>query len=544
MLNRTGNKEKDPFRSKVMLKIVSALACIVLLSLVSVGQAYDNWGASVAAAGMGGAYVAVAGDPSGIFYNPAGLAKISQYMLYGMYNRQTLYGYISDEKPYTFATAGALPFSQAVMAFGFIQRGSWAKQTRFVTHNVLALSFARMFSPKISLGANAKFLFNSNYGDKSGAEVDLGLMVFATPGLTFGLAGENLAGTEVEPTDLGTYFLYNRRQVKLGMAYELSSGDYRTHLGVDVIFKEKKGLVSEGSNLNNLGIEQSLPFSSNSAVSLRAGYSLGKDYNQDFNSYAFGFSYELRSGNSLYRFDYSYQDYPFKSSESLAGDNRLALTVAFGAPKNANSLARQKEKLNLAAFNKKEKKPTNESAALNKPSPQSAVQTRPDDSKSRSQTDTLTKTDAKPSVPQPPAEVKDTTSRTLAQSTPEESKAVAGLVAGGVFKSLMITSQAKSNKDKSYLLLFQYNLEKVLEFVSEWKILISSSPSDSFLTKGSDFAVLQTISGLGIPPTAVLWDALDKTGKRVAAGKYYYTMYLKNNQGDKFLSGWNPLLVE
>ncbi len=87
--------------------------CLTLLSLTfalcNLSLAYDNFGASVAATGMGGAYVATAGDPASIFYNPAGLATIKQYSLYGMYNRQTTINYFLDEKPYALATAGAWP---------------------------------------------------------------------------------------------------------------------------------------------------------------------------------------------------------------------------------------------------------------------------------------------------------------------------------------------------------------------------------------------------------------------------------------------------
>jgi hypothetical protein len=42
----------------------------------------------------------------------------------------------------------------------------------------------------------------------------------------------------------------------------------------------------------------------------------------------------------------------------------------------------------------------------------------------------------------------------------------------------------------------------------------------------------------------VVWNADDRTGNRIVPGKYYYAKYLKSNQGDKFLSVWNPLLVE
>src|SRR3990172_7193975 len=567
-------------------------------AVLFIGKAhpYDNLGSSVIATGMGGAFVATANDPSGIFYNPAGLAQINQYTFYGMYNRQTTFGYFLDEKPYALATAGALPFSQGVLGLGISQKGSWFKETQVVAHNTVALGFARFVSPNISLGANAKFLFNTNYGDKTGADFDLGLLYFATPQLTLGLVGENLAGIDVLPDNLGTYYLYNRRQVKLGMAYEIINGEYRTRFGFDTIFKEKKGLVTDGNNLNNFGIQQSLPFSSNSQVSFRAGYSLGKDYNQDFNSYALGISYELYSGNNIYRFDYSYQDYPFESSESFAGDNRLALTVAFGAPKNGNGFAQQEEKLNLAVANKSEKakvvpeetkiQPEKKQAKTEKEqvdksafkvkkesdnlweapadtkreqrlseeidkSPSlSSAQVKPEQSKATSQKTAQAKPEDNQTASKPAApEGNKTTSPALAQLTPAENQLMAKPVPGSIFAGLKITSrtesyQAKSKKDKSYLFIFKYSLEEEQRYVSEWKLLISSSPSKSFLTQGSDPAILQTINGRGIPPSAVIWDAKDKTGTRVVPGKYYYTMYLKSNQGEKFLSIWNPLLVE
>src|SRR4030067_3811393 len=99
----------------------SILSALVIL----VGQAYsyDNWGNSVVATGMGGAYVATSSDPSGIFYNPAGLARINQYSLYGMYNRQTTFGYFLDDKPYALAGAGAAPFHWGGVGVGVFHGG-------------------------------------------------------------------------------------------------------------------------------------------------------------------------------------------------------------------------------------------------------------------------------------------------------------------------------------------------------------------------------------------------------------------------------------
>ncbi len=651
----------------------------VFLSLNSVGFAYDNWGASVAATGMGGAYVAIAGDPANIFYNPAGLARINQYMLYGMYNRQTTVNYLLDEKPYALATAGAWPFYWGTLGLGLAQRGSWSEPTQVVTHNVLTLSYSRFISPQVSFGTSAKYLFNTNYGDKSGADFDLGFMYFATPQLTFGLAGENLFGTDVEPDAVGTYFFYNRRQVKLGASYELLNGEYRTRFGFDTIFKEKKGLVTDGNNINNFGIEQSVPFSPYSTVSFRAGYSLGKDYNQDFNAFAFGISYELRNGDNLYRFDYSYQDYPFETTESFAGDNRFAFTVAFGAPKHGDGYAKHKEDLNLVSVNKpaktepvpektyleplkKEAKPV-ESKADKRTSEQSVfkqekksdqpgtasadtkqekkpaqemkappsstlTQAKPEEDKTASKTTVAAITEAekkasqssvpvtkeekktayqpaaqvkpeaiqtappattavetqsekretKPSTPvvqkedkpvsQPvvqvtpeekktietpetqtaPAEIKNE-ALALVQQMPEEKQTVFKATDSGIFKNLKITSrveasQARSAKDKSYMFVFKYNIEEEQRFVSEWRILVTSSPSNSFLAQGTDPNLLQSINGRGIPPAVIVWNAKDRSGSRVAPGKYYYALYLKSNQGEKFLSAWSPMMVE
>src|SRR5574341_583068 len=626
---------------------MSKKICLTLLSLTfalcNLSLAYDNFGASVAATGMGGAYVATAGDPASIFYNPAGLATIRQYSLYGMYNRQTTINYFLDEKPYALATAGAWPFYWGTVGLGFTQNGSWSKETQVVTHNTLALSFAHLISPQVSVGVNAKYLFNTNYGDKSGADADLGVMYFATPNLTFGLVGENLAGTDVEPDALGTYFLYNRRQVKLGIAYELINGEYRTRFGFDTIFKEKKGLATDGNNLNNFGIQQSLPFSLTSTVSFRAGYSLGKDYSQDFNSYALGVSYELHSGNNVYRFDYSYQDYPFQSSESMAGDNRIALTVFFGAPKNGNGFAHQKEKLNLAAVNKPEQKQAEpmKPAVQSKPTEQVKVTqpTKPTEQTKPAEPTKLTEStklaeptrqterpkiteqskpteSTKPAVSAKPADQTKVTELTkpieqpkqpeLAKATeqtksveptkqndksafkekkvsdnpweapaeikhevqapqPDDKSALKPLAqaklgefefqkpakpaAGGLFSGLKIdskveSSQAKAKKDKSYMFMFQYNLEDKLGLVSDWNILIATTPSQAIMDSETDPNATQSIHGRGIPPTVVVWNAKDKNGFRVAPGKYYYALYLKSAAGEKFLSNWNPMVVE
>jgi hypothetical protein len=696
----------------------TVLISLALLILTVQVHPYDNWGSSVVATGMGGAYVATSDDPSGVFYNPAGLARISQYSLYGMYNRQTTFGYFLEEKPYGLTGAGAIPFYWGVVGWGVSQRGSWSKETQVVTHNTLALSYAKMISSQFSIGTNAKYLFNTNYGDKNGADFDLGLMYFATSQLTFGLVGENLAGTDVEPDMTTTYFFYNRRQVKVGMAYELINGEYRTRFGFDSIFKQKKGLLNESHNLNNFGVQQSIPLSSHTAVSFRAGYSLGKDYNQDFSSFAFGVSYELGSGNNSYRFDYSYQDYPFEGSESMAGDNRFAFTVFFGAPKNGNGYAKHEEKVKFATVDKlapeirsenatpwqpsakrvEELKPEEKStessqptveiaqpetqikeSAFNQLNPEEAVRQAPTEPRveekpapeitesvekpqevaqdenyavlNREKEEVMlpTPTETKPEegISEEPAKTEVMPSPQLAQADeptgeteivdqkawqteattdmdaflvaeispfshseeaktpmktetqksafkklkPEESLwqgpaetgreerlaeeiripeekppiEIAQVIpkenmvheqgkadkspAGNFFAGFKISSKVErvesaARKGKSYMFTFKYNLEEKEREIGEWRILVADRPVNNYTAEGSDAGVIQAMAGKGLPPSIIIWEGKDRNGVKVAAGKHFYSIFLKAWRGEKYLSNWTAFTID
>ncbi|RKX70395.1 hypothetical protein DRP43_03385 [candidate division TA06 bacterium] len=73
-----------------------------------------NWGARPMA--MGEAYVALADDPSAVFWNPAGLAKISQYSLVA--SHQNLYG-VQDL--YNEMVAVSIPLPKVRTGFGWTQ---------------------------------------------------------------------------------------------------------------------------------------------------------------------------------------------------------------------------------------------------------------------------------------------------------------------------------------------------------------------------------------------------------------------------------------
>ncbi len=338
-------------------KILISVLFIIILT-ASLGFSYDNLGTSAKAVGMGNAFVAIADDPSGVFYNPAGLARLKGVQFSVMYDRASLYGYTLDEKPYVGFGSLVYPLSsnKGVLAFSGSRKASWTSQSQIVGHNILSVSYARSLGLASSFGLNAKVLSNSNVDKKSGFEVDLGFLFPISDGFSFGIAGENLLGTDMTP-DTGVVYaspqtpsLFNfaRRVYKAGMALLLPTGNNSTRIAYDVIIKDKKNFTTSTPYLNSLGVEQSLNLLPGSSFYLRAGYTFGKDYNQDYKQWAWGLSYKFMASANSVQIDYSYQSYPFQTSTSLVGDHRIGLTIGFGLAKGQDSFSQNKSSKKLS----------------------------------------------------------------------------------------------------------------------------------------------------------------------------------------------------
>jgi len=275
-----------------------------------------------------------------------------------MYDRGSLYGYTLDEKPYVGFGSLVYPMSsnKGVLAFSGSRKASWTSQSQIVGHNILAVSYARSLGLLSSFGLNAKLLSNSNVDKKSGFEVDLGFLFPVSDRFSFGIAGENLLGTDMTP-DTGVVYalpqtpnLFNfaRRVYKAGMALSLPTGNNSTRIAYDVIVKDKKNFTTSTPYLNSVGVEQSLNLLPGSSFYLRAGYTFGKDYNQDYKQWAWGLSYKFMASANSVQIDYSYQSYPFQTSTSLVGDHRIGLTIGFGFAKSQDSFSQNKSTKKLS----------------------------------------------------------------------------------------------------------------------------------------------------------------------------------------------------
>jgi hypothetical protein len=127
-----------------------------------------NWGARPMA--LGGAYVALADDPSAVFWNPAGLAKTSRYSLVA--SHQNLYG-IKDL--YNEMVAVSMPLSKIKVGLGWAQVNLLDEYSE----QVISLSGASIIWIKripFRFGLTAKHYFAnvSGYSDAENPYMDIG----------------------------------------------------------------------------------------------------------------------------------------------------------------------------------------------------------------------------------------------------------------------------------------------------------------------------------------------------------------------------------
>ncbi len=296
---------------------------LILFFLWSNSKGYNDLGTSARATGMG-AFVGVSDEPSGIFYNPAGLSQLKNMQISFVYAKKTKYGLEKNEKPYLFSGVSTFWFfRKLVFGIAGLQKGSWSEQTRIITNNMGILTLSYPFSSKLSFGINHKLLYNSNFGKKKGYDLDLGILFHPYQRLSLGLAGEDILAQDMTDDD-AEIFDYPARKMKLGFAYRVGTERKSTLLAFDLILKEQTEPEKKHYNLYSFGLEEWL-----SVFGFRLGYTFGKEFGKDFSQPSFGFSLKIPGENTL-RLDYSFQKYPYDNAKMTTGDHRIGWVYSFG----------------------------------------------------------------------------------------------------------------------------------------------------------------------------------------------------------------------
>jgi hypothetical protein len=466
-------------------KKIMAYLIVVLSSLFLINPcfSYDNLGTSARATGMGNAFVGIADDPSAIFYNPAGLARLKTWHVSLLYDKKSKYGLTDNENPFLASGVVVFPIHKKFcVGVSGCQRGSWSDPTQVVTNNIGQLSLSAQVHDQISLGFSGKFLYNSNFGKNKGADFDLGILYHPIKSFSVGIAGENLLATDMRPEvpEKSSLFGYSTRKGKIGLCYVYDDKGFLTKIAFDFVLKDVQQPMQKTYTQESFGIEHWIFNQKEISFALRGGYTLGKDYELDYKQPAFGLGIRHSGKEILMQIDYSWQKYPYQTTDGFAGDHRLSFTFS---PSLDKEVVKRESKLAL-----KEKQRVEN--------------------------------------PQKPI------SRHRIRVAPDFE------VLKFELKSRVENVSLKRSKSVVFLLRPQINFN-----VSEWKLYICNAKPPGWNEYQIEPYLLKMIKGKGMPGFGVVWDLTFKN-REAKRGKYFYALLLVDREGQRWHSGWRSFKVK
>jgi hypothetical protein len=321
-----------------MLKRIFVIGAAVLITTLSqpvnarhdTGAEFLTFGIGARASGMGEAFVAIADDPTSIYWNPAGLAILKERGITIMSNR--LYKNIADGIYHNFLTyISPLKYTQAAWGIALNQLNSgshlitkYNEATRtvettgkFKTKDLAFIfSYAQALIPDVTIGINFKYILSDYYYIKSNAQaVDLGILYKSSviTNLALGLSLENL-GTKVSYVDA---YQYDRLplNLRLGVSYKLNWDENSSIL---VAFDVNRPFYDNFTGVN-AGIEWSLfDILDKGVIAARIGY-FNKGGGWEGITYGFGVKYR--------GWEVDFASSP--GSKLYSRDNNISLTKRF-----------------------------------------------------------------------------------------------------------------------------------------------------------------------------------------------------------------------
>jgi len=190
----------------VILGGVSGLRAQFNLDVSGVGTnaaSFLEIGVGARAMAMGGAYVAVANDPTALYYNPAGIVWMNNVQMEVMHNKWlvgTNYDFIGATMPLPFGNS-SLGASFITLNYGeqpvrTVERPEGTGQTYSARDYAVALSWAVALTNRFSFGTTGKYINQKIWNESGGTfALDLGIF-YSTPlkGLRLGMSMSNFGG--------------------------------------------------------------------------------------------------------------------------------------------------------------------------------------------------------------------------------------------------------------------------------------------------------------------------------------------------------------
>ncbi len=320
-------------RLSLFLLLTASLGFAQFAKVGTAGAKFLSIGVSPRGMGMGEAYVAVANDPSAVFWNPAGIANTN--------GRQVYFGYTNwlvDTKVPSIVFIMPLDaysrigvFVNGLYSDGFVETkldptGVTVTGEEF-SYSALegGVTYAKYFTDKFAAGVNVKAIYEDygGYSNALGVAMDAGTY-FNTgwKSLRIAMSLQHL-GTEMKPK--GTYKLY----VLKGSSLETEEREFKSY-NLPMIFRlgaamelienelHKLTLAFEATHPNDnletyaIGAEYTLI----NKLSLRGGYCFNRDEG--------GLSFGVGVKTSNITLDYSFSDFG-----ELPDIHRIGINLAF-----------------------------------------------------------------------------------------------------------------------------------------------------------------------------------------------------------------------
>ncbi len=279
--------------------------------------------------GMGGAYVAIANDPSAAYWNPACLARVenisimeSNWILQDVEGLNVNYVSLAVPIKYVGTMSGSWLLQHATLEEGWDDRADGPEETSSANEHAFSLSVGRqlwdkfLIFEKTSVGFSINRLTFTTDGERNGAGIgfDLGLATYLPLGIQFGFVarslGTDVMGEKVDP------------ELRAGVGYAHVIRDmHRLTVAVDAEYKRNRDYQhvstlepAEHNLRGHGGLEYSLLFD-DLEISIRGGGNLMAYSTLD--------SYGFAAGAGVKYLGYSVQ-YAFR------GDTDPDVTLGFG----------------------------------------------------------------------------------------------------------------------------------------------------------------------------------------------------------------------
>ncbi len=301
--------------TKLNLQIAKTLFLLMLLYVLSpenLSASFEDIEIGARATSLAGSFVSQADDMSGIFYNPAGMARLKRHEIFSSYGRK--YWGLTDNSIIDKQVVGyGMPFKFGTIGIA----GHMLKLDSLYREDMIKLGYSRKIKKKYYGGLNLS-LYRIGYGEtnytrinpvfdngysKTAFGVDLG---FIYTGYVY---------------DLGLSVL-NINSPDVGLKYE-NKVPLRVNTGVTMKWRVLNlnftGVYSPGMVKLKAGIETWLY---KRLVSLRGGLNVGT---LKYRNAAIGFGYKVNH----YEVDYAFT-YPLSGLSDTYGSHQLSFTYRFG----------------------------------------------------------------------------------------------------------------------------------------------------------------------------------------------------------------------